>query len=66
MILSLRKGNPISVNSGMDSDNFPNKMSSTLEFVRVLNRSGRRAEMRKVDWASPYKQIRVREEDIWQ
>ena len=43
MILNLSKGDPVSISEGIDSDRFPTKMSSTLEFVRVLNRCGRRA-----------------------
>ena len=30
MILNLSKGDPISVNAGIDSDKFPTKMSTTL------------------------------------
>ena len=66
MILNLSKGIPSSVNEGIRAEDFPTKMSSTYEFVRVLNRGGKNAEMTKVDWASAYKQIRVRESEVWQ
>ena len=38
LILILSKGDPVSVNEGINSKNYPTVMSSTLEFVRVLNR----------------------------
>ena len=66
MILNLSKGTPFSVNEGINSADFPALMSSTLEFVRVLNRCGKGAQMTKIDWASAYKQIRVNHDDIWQ
>ena len=40
MILNLSKGDPVSVNEGINSADYPAIMSSTHEFVRVLNRSG--------------------------
>ena len=43
MILNLSKGNPNLVNEGINSKNYPTVMSSTLEFVRVLNRCGKNA-----------------------
>jgi hypothetical protein len=66
VILNLSKGFPHSVNSGIDSSEFPTLMSSTTEFLRVLHRCGRGAEMTKNDWAAAYKQIRVRPENVWQ
>ena len=66
MILNLSKGDPVSVNEGINSADYPAIMSSTHEFVKVLNRSGRGALLTKVDWASAYKQIRVNHSDIWQ
>ena len=49
MILNLCKGDQVSVNEGIDSKNYPTVMSSTLEFVRVLNRCGKNAKMTKID-----------------
>ena len=66
LILNLSKGDPFSVNEGIDSSDFPSVMSSTTEFVRVLNRNGKGALMTKIDWASAYKQIRIHHDDIWQ
>ena len=66
MILNLSKGTPYSVNEGIKSSDFPTLMSSTQEFVRVLNRCGKGALMTKIDWAAAYKQIRVNHSDIWQ
>ena len=37
MILNLSKGDPVSVNEGINSSDYPAIMSSTLEFVRLLN-----------------------------
>ena len=54
MILNHSKGDPFSINAGIDSKKFPTKMSSTLEFVRVLNRCGKNAKMTKIDWTSAY------------
>ena len=66
LILNLSKGEPFSVNEGINSSDFPSIMSSTSEFVRVLNRNGRGSLMTKIDWASAYKQIRINHDDIWQ
>ena len=55
LILNLSKGNPHSVNSGIDVTNYPTLMSSTEEFVKVLYRCGNGAEITKCDWASAYK-----------
>ena len=66
MILNLSKGDPVSVNEGINSADYPAIMSSTQEFVKVLNRSGRGAKLTKVDWAAAYKQLRVNLSDIWQ
>jgi hypothetical protein len=66
MILNLSKGFPHSVNSGIDGSEFPTLMSSTTEFIRILFRCGKGAEMTKADWASAYKQIRVRSDEVWQ
>ena len=66
LILNLSKGDPYSVNEGINSSDFPSIMSSTSEFVRVLNRNGRGSLMTKIDWASAYKQIRINHDDIWQ
>ena len=52
MILNLSKGFPQSVNSGIDKSDFPTMMGSTEEFLRVLHRCGRGAEMTKNDWAA--------------
>ena len=41
MILNLSRGNPVSVNESINSKNYPIVMSSTLEFIRILNRCGK-------------------------
>ena len=62
MNLSAPKG--MSVNDGIAADEFPAVMSSTAAWVEVLNRAGVGAWITKTDWASAYKQVTVREEDI--
>jgi hypothetical protein len=52
------------VNDGICSDDFPTTMSSTKLWLRVLDRAGRRALMLKLDWASAYKHLAVRQQDL--
>ena len=59
--LSAPKG--FSVNDGINSDEFPTKMSSTTFWLRVLNRCGRGAWFIKVDWSDAYKHIAVASQD---
>ena len=59
--LSAPKG--FSVNDGINSDDFPTKMSSTTFWLRVLNRVGRGAWFIKVDWSDAYKHIAVALQD---
>ena len=59
--LSAPKG--FSVNDGINSDDFPTKMSSTTLWVRVLNLVGRGAWFIKVDWSDAYKHIAVAFQD---
>ena len=63
IILNLSAPKGMSVNEGIDSDEFPAKMSSTEAWLAVLNKAGRGAWIAKTDWASAYKQIAVRAED---
>jgi hypothetical protein len=51
------------VNEGIDNEDFPTSMSSTSEWLKVLDTCGRRALMLKIDWAAAYKHIHVRAED---
>ena len=63
IILNLSAPAGLSVNDGIDIDEFPAKMSSTAKWLKVLNRAGRGALMLKLDWAEAYKHVRVRPED---
>jgi len=63
IILNLSAPKGSSVNDGIDADQFPAVMSSTLAWVRVLNKAGRGCSMVKIDFADAYKNIAVREED---
>ena len=56
-------GTPASVNSGINADEFPTKMSSTQTFLESLMLAGCPAEMCKLDWNQAYKHIAVRKED---
>ena len=55
---------PGSVNSGMNVEDFPAKMSSTAKFVESLLRVGRNALISKSDWNAAYKHQFVRVEDL--
>jgi hypothetical protein len=63
IILNLSAPKGLSVNDGIDSDEFPAKMSSTDQWLAVLNNAGIDCWMSKTDWADAYKHIPVREED---
>jgi len=63
IILNLSAPKGSSVNDGINAEQFPAVMSSTLAWVRVLNKAGRRCSMVKIDFAEAYKNIAVREED---
>ena len=56
-------GEPSSVNSGIDPEEFPATMSSTKSFCQSLMRAGCPAEVCKLDWNQAYKHIAVRSED---
>jgi hypothetical protein len=62
MNMSAPKG--VSVNDGIDADQFPAVMSSTGKWVAVLNNVGRECDIMKMDWADAYKHIPVRAQDV--
>ena len=55
---------PTGINSGINVDDFPAKMSSTRKFVESLFIIGRNALICKNDWNQAYKHQFVREEDL--
>ena len=55
---------PGSVNSSIDTDQFPARMSSVKKFIRMLFEVGRGAVVCKIDWKDAYKHIHVCEKDI--
>ena len=57
------EGAPASVNSGIDSDEFPTSMSSTQSFCTSLMRSGTPSKFCKLDWVSAYKHVAVNKSD---
>ena len=64
IILNLSAPKKRSVNDGIDSNEFPTKMSSTTEWLRVLHRTGRNCWILKTDFADAYKHVAVRLEDV--
>jgi hypothetical protein len=64
IILNLSAPKGSSVNDGIDSDDFPTTMSSTQKWLAVLDKAGRNCLIVKLDWASAYKHLAVRAEDI--
>ena len=55
---------PGSVNSSIDPENYPARMSSVGQFTRILYEVGRGAVVCKIDWSDAYKHIRVCDEDV--
>ena len=63
IILNLSAPLGLSVNEGIDPDDFPTSMSSTTAWLRVLNIAGKNALFCKIDWADAYKHVAVHPED---
>ena len=63
VILNLSAPKGSSVNDGVNPDDYPAIMSSTDQWIEVLNRAGRGCRFVKVDWSDAYKHISVRPED---
>jgi len=64
VILNMSAPLGMSVNDGIDADQFPTKMSSTGKWLKCLNLAGRGCYMTKVDWADAYKHIHVNDKDL--
>ena len=64
IILNFASPEGICVNDGISNDDFPTSMSSTGEWLKALDKCGRRALMLKIDWAAAYKHIHVRLADL--
>jgi hypothetical protein len=64
VILNFSAPEGLGVNDGIDNEDFPTSMSSTSEWLKVLDTCGKRALMLKIDWAAAYKHIHVRTEDL--
>ena len=63
IILNLSAPLGASVNEGINKDYFPASMSSMTDWLRALQKAGRRAEMCKIDWSDAYKHLAVHAED---
>jgi len=63
VILNLSAPAGLSVNDGINSDDFPAVMSSTKAWLIVLNKAGHGCWITKCDWSDAYKHIAVRAED---
>jgi len=64
VILNLSAPEGVSVNDGIDINNFPAKMSSTQAWLTVLNKAGRGCWISKTDWSDAYKHVAVAEKDL--
>jgi hypothetical protein len=64
IILNLSAPKGDCVNDGIRSEEFPTTMSSTRKWLEVLDRAGRCCLIVKLDWASAYKHLAVRPEDV--
>ena len=64
IILNLSAPKGACVNDGISSDDFPTTMASTKKWLEVLDKAGRNCLILKMDWASAYKHIAVRPEDV--
>ena len=63
VILNLSSPKGESVNEGINIEEYPAKMSSTAEWLKVLNRVGRYCNICKIDYSDAYKHIGVRDQD---
>ena len=63
VILNLSAPTGNSVNDGIDATQFPTSMSSTVDWIRILNKAGRGCLMNKLDWADAYKHVGVSPDD---
>ena len=59
IILNLSAPKGVSVNDGIDSAKFPTKMSSTRQWLEVLQLTGRNSQFCKTDWSEAYKHLAV-------
>ena len=64
IILNLSAPKGRGVNAGIDKDEFAAKMSSTKQFLGVLERAGRGCRMVKIDWSDAYKHCPVAASDL--
>ena len=64
IILNLSSPRGVSVNDGIDSDDFPAVMSSTTKWLAALNKAGRGCKIAKVDWSDAYKHVAVHQSDL--
>jgi len=64
VILNLSAPAGLSVNDGINIDEFPATMSSTAAWLKVLNKAGKNCWITKVDWSDAYKHVAVRQEDL--
>jgi len=64
IILNLSAPEGISVNDGINKEDFPAIMSSTNMWLEVLHKAGQGAWIMKVDWSDAYKHLHVRRQDL--
>jgi hypothetical protein len=54
----------LSVNDGINKDDFPAAMSSTAKWLNVLNLAGKNCQIMKIDWSDAYKHVHVCGDDL--
>jgi hypothetical protein len=64
IILNMSAPAGLSVNDGINKDDFPAAMSSTAKWLNVLNLAGKNCQIMKIDWSDAYKHVHVCEDDL--
>ncbi len=64
VILNMSAPAGLSVNDGIDNQNYPAEMSSTQKWLAVLEKAGRGCYIMKLDWSNAYKHVPVRVSDL--
>ena len=64
VILNLSSPEKQSVNDGIAKDLYPAQMSSTEQWLEVMNKAGRNCNIAKTDWGDAYKHLPVRTDDL--
>ena len=63
-LVDLDGDKPVSINAGIDLSDFPVKMISINDILRIVNRAGPTGWMTKQDWSDAYKHVHVCPSDL--